>query len=70
MASAWRQEVFSGSPQQARELAPLLAKHGITHVNVPNKQRGERLDLLDRCRALVAALPPSGDVCCHLALAR
>lgn len=69
MVAAWRQELFS-SPQQARELVPLLARHGVTHLNVPNKQRGERQALLDRCRALVAALPPTGAVCCHWSLSK
>lgn len=70
MALPWRQEVFLHSPHQAREHVPLLTGHGIKHVNVPNKQRGEQQALLDRCRALVAALPPDGSVCCHFSLAK
>lgn len=70
MAQSWRQEVFPHSPQQARELVPLLTRHTITQLNLPNKQRGEQQALLDRCRALAAALPPHGTVCCHWSVAK
>lgn len=65
----WRQELFLRSPaEQLRDLAPLLQRHRLASLNLPNKSKGELPALLERCRALRAALPAPVDVCCHYAI--
>ena len=65
-AWTWRQEVHNAATPDALRL--LRRAQG---VNVPHKERGEPAldELLRRCAALRAALPPLGPVCAHFSLA-
>ena len=63
---SWRQEVFC-APQQLQELLARPAGGLIAGLNLPNKQKAELPQLLERARAL-RAVAPRLPVCVHFAI--